>query len=181
MVFTGTMTIFIAGLSAVQEIDIKKVVALSTLSQLGLIIRALGIAQPSIAFFHLLSHAFIKALLFIAIGNFIHFSNDYQDIRKVKIQNKMFPLSRAIILISNMGLCGLPFLAGFYSKDLWLEYRIMSLTYMLIYHLFIVSTSLTVVYSRRLVYFLVIRGMPNFTYNLVQDKRAEGAAPIVTL
>ena len=114
----GTLTILIAGIAALKETDAKKIVALSTLSQLGLIISALGLCLHKIAFFHLITHAFIKAMLFISIGNLIHSSIDYQDIRKSRIIFNMFPMSRCFFFIGNLGLCGFPFLAGFYSKDL---------------------------------------------------------------
>merc|ERR1711983_385072 len=79
----GTFTIFMAGCAAMLEIDIKKVIALSTLSQLGIIIIIIGGGAPVLAYFHLLSHAFFKAILFICAGMIIHNIKDYQDIRKI--------------------------------------------------------------------------------------------------
>jgi NADH-ubiquinone oxidoreductase chain 5 len=119
----GTLTMLMAGLRAIKEIDIKKIVALSTLRQLGLIIRCLGIGRYDIAYLHLILHAYMKALLFIGVGNAIHCSRDYQDMRRVTLNLGRIPLTRGFMLTSNMALCGLPFLAGFYSKDLWLETR----------------------------------------------------------
>jgi NADH-ubiquinone oxidoreductase chain 5 len=119
----GTLTMLMAGLRAIKEIDIKKIVALSTLRQLGLIIRCLGIGRYDIAYLHLILHAYMKALLFIGVGNAIHCSRDYQDMRRVTLNLGRIPLTRGFMLTSNMALCGLPFLAGFYSKDLWLERR----------------------------------------------------------
>lgn len=83
VLFIGTLTILIAGIAALREVDLKKIVALSTLSQLGLIISSLGIGLWKVAFFHLLCHAYIKALLFLSVGNIIHYSNRYQDMRLV--------------------------------------------------------------------------------------------------
>jgi NADH-ubiquinone oxidoreductase chain 5 len=83
----GTITIIIAGLSALSEIDIKKIVALSTLRQLGLIIRALGCDNWVVRYFHLLAHAYVKALLFIRVGTLIHSALDYQDIRKSSLSS----------------------------------------------------------------------------------------------
>jgi len=82
----GIITIIIAGITAIIEIDIKKIIALSTLSQLGIIILILGIGNPILSFFHLLSHAFFKAILFICAGIIIHNIKDYQDIRKIGIR-----------------------------------------------------------------------------------------------
>merc|ERR1712002_1066430 len=85
LIITGTLTIFMAGCAAILEIDIKKVIALSTLSQLGVIIIIIGAGAPVLAYFHLLSHAFFKAILFICAGIIIHNIKDYQDIRKIRI------------------------------------------------------------------------------------------------
>ena len=85
LLVVGLATIVIAGASAIWEIDIKKIVALSTLSQLGLIVTTISLGAWRIAFIHLLSHAFFKALLFITVGNIIHLSEDYQDIRKAAL------------------------------------------------------------------------------------------------
>jgi len=83
LIFLGTCTILIAGGAAILEIDIKKIIALSTLSQLGVIIIVLGAGSPILSYFHLLSHAFFKAILFICAGLVIHNIKDYQDIRKM--------------------------------------------------------------------------------------------------
>lgn len=118
---TGALTIIIAGATALKELDIKKIVALSTLSQLGLMMTALGLGLYETAFFHLLTHAFFKALLFITVGNIIHLSRDFQDLRKIRLIEFCFPVSLSFSLVANRRLCGFPFLAGFYSKDLILE------------------------------------------------------------
>merc|ERR1712110_1202660 len=109
LLLIGIITIIIAGITAIIEIDMKKIIALSTLRQLGIIILTLGIGNPILSFFHLLSHAFFKAILFMCAGIVIHNMKDYQDIRKIGIS------------YTNIRLCGLPFLRGFYSKDLIIE------------------------------------------------------------
>ena len=83
LLLIGLITITMAGASALFEVDIKKVIALSTLRQLGVIFFRLGLAQPFLAFFHLVSHAYFKAMLFIAAGAIIHSLKDYQDLRKI--------------------------------------------------------------------------------------------------
>merc|ERR1712095_96799 len=103
------------------EIDIKKIIALSTLRQLGIIILTLGIGNPILSYFHLLSHAFFKAILFICAGIVIHNIKDYQDIRKIRIILSNIPITIRVIIVANLSLCGLPFLRGFYSKDIILE------------------------------------------------------------
>ncbi|MBV8802688.1 MAG: NADH dehydrogenase subunit 5, partial [Gammaproteobacteria bacterium] len=119
--FISTITMFIAGLGANYEFDLKKIIALSTLRQLGVIIIILSLGIPVLAFFHLLTHAIFKALLFLCAGAVIHRSVDWQDIRKLGGVITVIPLTSACFNRANMALCGLPFLAGFYSRDLILE------------------------------------------------------------
>merc|ERR1711872_1062976 len=117
----GIITIIMSGITAIIEIDIKKIIALSTLSQLGIIIIILGLGNPILSFFHLISHAFFKAILFICAGIIIHNIKDYQDIRKIGFSFNNLNYSISIIIIANLSLCGLPFIRGFYSKDLIIE------------------------------------------------------------
>lgn len=153
LLLIGGLTIFIAGLGANFEFDLKKIIALSTLSQLGLIIRILAIGFAKLAFFHLLTHALFKALLFICAGAIIHNIKNSQDIRFIGRLINQIPLTTACLNVANLALCGIPFLAGFYSKDLILE--IVSLSYINIFSFFLYffSTGLTVCYSFRLVYY----------------------------
>ncbi|XP_046976300.1 NADH-ubiquinone oxidoreductase chain 5-like [Vanessa cardui] len=150
------LTIFMAGICANYEFDLKKIIALSTLRQLGLIIRILRIGYGDLAFFHLLTHAIFKALLFICAGVIIHMISDNQDIRLIGGIRLYIPLTSLCINISNLALCGIPFLAGFYSKDMILELvRIRNLNF-LIFYLYYVSTGLTVFYTIRLLIYLII-------------------------
>lgn len=164
------LTIFISGLGANYEFDLKKIIALSTLSQLGLIMRILSIGCYKLAFFHLLTHALFKALLFICAGAIIHNINNNQDIRLIGRLRIMMPLRSSCFNVANLALCGIPFLAGFYSKDIILE--IVSLSYInfFSFFLFFFSTGLTVCYSFRLVYY-IITGRPNFfSLNILNDE-----------
>lgn len=117
----GCLTIFIARLRAFFEIDIKKIVALSTLRQLGVIITRLGAGLRILGFFHLLSHAFFKALLFIRAGNLIHRSESYQDLRVIGGNTEVLPLRKRIVIGASLRLCGLPFMSAFYSKEIIIE------------------------------------------------------------
>lgn len=146
----GILTIIIAGLTAIVEIDIKKVIALSTLSQLGIMMIILGISNPVLSFFHLISHAFFKAMLFICAGLIIHSIKDYQDIRKIGFNYLNMNLSVSIIIVANIRLCGLPFLRGFYSKDLIIEIVIIKGKNFFLLFMLILGTRLTVIYSCRL-------------------------------
>lgn len=164
------LTIFMAGLGANYEFDLKKIIALSTLRQLGLIIRILSIGYYKLAFFHLLTHALFKALLFICAGAIIHNINNSQDIRLIGRLRIIMPLTSSCFNIANLALCGIPFLAGFYSKDLILERVSLSYINIFSFFLYFFSTGLTVCYSFRLVYY-TMTGDSNFSsLNILNDE-----------
>jgi len=152
LIFTGTLTIIIAGLSAISERDIKKVIALSTLSQLGIIMMALGSQLPLLAYFHLICHAYFKAILFICAGILIHNFKDYQDVRKTGRGG--LPIILRILMIANISLCGMPFIRGFYSKDLILERILIYGQPLRIIFLLLLGVILTVLYSLRLSFYI---------------------------
>merc|ERR1712180_461505 len=143
-----------AGLGANFEYDLKKIIALSTLRQLGVIMRILSLGFPNLAFFHLLRHALFKAILFMCAGTVIHNIKDYQDIRKIRIISRIIPLTFRVMTVANLSLCGLPFLSGFYSKDMILEVMIISNINLVIFILIIVATFFTVAYSCRMSFLL---------------------------
>lgn len=152
--FVGLVTTIIAGSAAIFEIDIKKVIALSTLRQLGVIITIIGAGKPLLAYLHLLSHAYFKAILFICAGIIIHNIKDYQDIRTIGCIYTAMPKVSSIINVANIRLCGLPFIRGFYSKDRILEAIFISDTNILVFFLVLLATILTVCYSCRLSLYL---------------------------
>nr|AII02386.1 NADH dehydrogenase subunit 5 [Lacosoma valva] len=164
------LTMFMAGISANYEFDLKKIIALSTLSQLGLMMSILSMGFPNLAFFHLLTHAMFKALLFMCAGSIIHMMNDMQDIRFMGGVSVYIPLTSLCFNISNMALCGIPFLAGFYSKDLILDLVSFSNLNLLIFFLYYISTGLTMYYSVRLVLYLMIEDFNLMSiYNLFDE------------
>nr|YP_010166771.1 NADH dehydrogenase subunit 5 [Scarodytes malickyi]QRV62875.1 NADH dehydrogenase subunit 5 [Scarodytes malickyi] len=165
----GVLTMFMAGLGANFEFDLKKIIALSTLSQLGLMISILAMGNYKLAFFHLLTHAMFKALLFMCAGCIIHNLKDTQDIRFMGNLMVHMPLTCMSMNISNLALCGMPFLSGFYSKDLILECISMSNLNMLIYFLFFFSTGLTVCYSFRLCYYSITGDFNFFSLHSLGD------------
>ena len=164
------LTIFIAGLGANFEFDLKKIIALSTLRQLGLIIRILAIGFYKLAFFHLLTHALFKALLFICAGAIIHNIKNSQDIRDMGSLTVFMPLTISCLNVANLALCGFPFLAGFYSKDLILETVLVSDLNLFSVFLFFFSTGLTVSYSFRLFYYSFIITIGQSSINILNDK-----------
>lgn len=129
--------------------DMKKIVAYSTLSQLGVIMAALGLNSPQLALFHLLTHAIFKALLFVCVGTFIHYHSHSQDLRTIGNLNRHLPLTQAATTISNLALIGTPFLAAFYSKDPIIELTKTSPTNIIISILFLTATALTATYTAR--------------------------------
>nr|YP_009492424.1 NADH dehydrogenase subunit 5 [Dorysthenes paradoxus]AWI69841.1 NADH dehydrogenase subunit 5 [Dorysthenes paradoxus] len=153
LLFISSMTMFMSGLGANFEFDLKKVIALSTLSQLGLMMSILALGDYHLAFFHLLTHALFKALLFMCAGNIIHNMGNFQDIRFMGGLTELMPLTCTFFNICNLSLCGLPFLSGFYSKDLVVEVMSMQILNIYIYLIFYLSIGLTVCYSFRLTYY----------------------------
>lgn len=150
LLISSSLTIFIAGLTALSESDLKKIIALSTLRQLGVIIARLAIGFPKLAFFHLITHALFKALLFICAGSIIDFILHNQDLRLVGNLTQQIPITTSSFLVANISLCGLPFLSGFYSKDLILETSLFFPTNWIISLLLFTSTAITIIYSLRL-------------------------------
>nr|BDL61486.1 NADH dehydrogenase subunit 5 [Arcotheres sp. GK-2022] len=153
LLIIACLTMFMAGVGANFEYDLKKIIALSTLSQLGVMLGVLGLGYPDLAFFHLLSHALFKALLFMCAGVVIHGVGGYQDIRYMGNLVKFMPLTSSYLIVSNLALCGAPFLAGFYSKDMILEVGFMNYSNYFSLILFILATGLTVSYTLRLIFF----------------------------
>lgn len=170
LLLIGGITIFIAGVAANFEFDLKKIIALSTLSQLGLIIRILAIGFPKLAFFHLLTHALFKALLFICAGAVIHRIKNSQDIRDMGGLFIFIPLTTSCLNIANLALCGIPFLAGFYSKDIILETVLLVPINLISFCLYFVATGLTVCYSFRLTFYTLTGNFNERALNCLRDE-----------
>ena len=168
LLLIASLTIFMAGLGANFETDLKKIIALSTLSQLGVMMVILSIGLSELAFFHLLAHALFKSLLFICAGSIIHSVGDYQDIRIIGGMINYIPLRVSIINLANLALCGAPFLAGFYSKDLILEVAYISIVNEVCFWLLVLATGLTVCYTLRLIYYR-LSGDFNLAVNFCVD------------
>nr|QNH68839.1 NADH dehydrogenase subunit 5 [Anartia jatrophae saturata] len=164
------LTMFMAGICANYEFDLKKIIALSTLSQLGLMMSILSMGYGDLAFFHLLTHAMFKALLFMCAGVIIHMMSDNQDIRMMGGISLYIPLTSLCLNISNLSLCGIPFLAGFYSKDMILEIVSMSNLNLFIFYLYYISTGLTMFYTLRLLMYLMVNDFNLLSiYNLYDE------------
>nr|AQM39844.1 NADH dehydrogenase subunit 5 [Orophyllus montanus] len=171
LILIAMLTMFMSGIGANLEYDLKKIIALSTLSQLGLMVGTLAVGGSKLAFFHLLTHALFKALLFMCAGVIIHNMMNCQDIRYMGGLSLYMPITTGCFNVANLALCGMPFLAGYYSKDLILEFVILSEMNMYIFLLFMISTGLTVCYSMRLSYYIMTGEFNVFSLNSIYEER----------
>jgi NADH-ubiquinone oxidoreductase chain 5 len=166
----GAITAFFAATTGVAQNDLKRVIAYSTCSQLGYMIFACGLSSYSVSLFHLMNHAFFKALLFLSAGSVIHAIADEQDMRKMGGFVQVIPFTYVLILIGSLSLMGIPFLTGFYSKDVILELAFANFhvysTFS--YWLGTISAFFTSFYSFRLIY-LTFFNKTNAFRNIVSN------------
>lgn len=155
MLYVGLLTSLVTAFIAMRQNDIKKVLAYSTVSQLGFIFVALGMGAYTAAIFHVTTHAFFKALLFLGSGSVIHAMSNEQDIRKMGGLKKYIPITNITFLIGTLAISGFPLLSGFFSKDEILAHAMHHNT--IIYILLAFSALLTAIYMFRL-YFVVFHG-----------------------
>jgi NADH-ubiquinone oxidoreductase chain 5 len=166
IMWVGAITAFFAATCGLLQNDLKRIVAFSTISQMGYLFMAVGLSQYNVALFHLVNHAFFKALLFLAAGAVIHAMADQQDIRKLGGLINFLPFTYTAILIGSMSLMALPWLTGFYSKDLIIElaYAQYQFSGTAAYWLGTLTAILTAFYSFRLIS-LVFLSYPNAPKN----------------
>nr|QVT11039.1 NADH dehydrogenase subunit 5 [Nasonia vitripennis] len=163
------MTMMMAGFSANFEYDMKKIIAFSTLSQLGLMMLIFAFKNWELSYFHLIIHAMFKSMMFMCSGILIHGMLNYQDIRFLGKLKYFMPLTFSMLMISNLSLCGMPFMSGFYSKDQILENLFMNNNNLIIYLFVLISTGLTVSYSIRLIYYLLFKTLNFNNFNNIKE------------
>jgi NADH-ubiquinone oxidoreductase chain 5 len=166
IVFVGALTSFMAATIGLIQNDIKKVVAYSTCSQLGYMVFACGLSNYHVAFFHLVNHAFFKALLFLSAGAIIHSLSDEQDMRRYGGLFNLIPFTALMLLLGSITLMGFPFLTGFYSKDVILEVSFSKYTFtgVLAYIFGLMAAFCTSFYSYRVFYLTFLqKNVSNYT------------------
>nr|QWY25605.1 NADH dehydrogenase subunit 5 [Nerita undata] len=179
--FIGTITLLMAGIGANHEHDLKKIIALSTLSQLGVMMLSLGLGAWNLTLFHLYTHALFKALLFLCAGAIIHNNSNVQDIRSFGALAPQMPLTITCLNIANLALCGAPFLSGFYSKDLILETCLYSPTNCIALVLIFLATGMTAAYSIRLSLVTLWQESSNLPFTQNSDEDWVVTTPIIIL
>nr|YP_010757244.1 NADH dehydrogenase subunit 5 [Ergasilus tumidus]WEU66996.1 NADH dehydrogenase subunit 5 [Ergasilus tumidus] len=169
LMWVGGLTMILASMSALSEMDMKKMVALSTLSQLGVMTLALGAGLPRLGFLHLLAHAFFKALLFLSTGSLIHACGSYQDMRKSGSVMEVMPFSSSIMLVCLFSLMGLPFMVSFYSKETIIETMMIMNKNLIPFMMMILGVLMTGVYSMRMFFTVLMMNSKQLTIHVKSD------------
>jgi len=169
LIVIGSLTALFAATVGLVQNDLKKIIAYSTCSQLGYMVFACGLGAFSGAFFHLINHAFFKALLFLGAGIIIHALNDEQDIRRMGGIKRLLPITYALFIIGSLSLAGFPYLSGFFSKEYILEVSLMLQTPESIfsYILGVLASFCTAFYSFRLLIFVFLKNPNGYRINII--------------
>nr|YP_010254527.1 NADH dehydrogenase subunit 5 [Plagiopholis styani]QTZ98247.1 NADH dehydrogenase subunit 5 [Plagiopholis styani] len=166
----GATTTTFAAAAATTQLDIKKIIALSTTSQLGLMMTMIGLNQPTLAFLHMITHSFFKALLFLCSGSFIHSLSNEQDIRKMGGLLKTLPMTSSFLTIASLSLMGTPFLSGFYSKDTIIETMMNSYMNSWAITITLIATILSALYSTRII-LMTLTGFPRINHSVQKEAK----------
>jgi NADH-ubiquinone oxidoreductase chain 5 len=181
----GAITTVFSSLIGLFQQDIKKVIAYSTMSQLGMMVIAVGLSSYNVALFHLINHAFYKGLLFLGAGAVIHAVSDNQDFRKYGGLRAFLPLTYSVMLIASLSLVAFPFMTGFYSKDFILEsaYGQFSFSSTVVYFIATIGAMFTTLYSVKVLYltFLTNPNGPLVNYKQAHEGNIFMSLPLIIL
>ena len=181
----GAITTVFSSLIGLFQQDIKKVIAYSTMSQLGMMVIAVGLSSYNVALFHLVNHAFYKGLLFLGAGAVIHAVADNQDFRKYGGLRPFLPLSYSVMLIASLSLVAFPFMTGFYSKDFILEsaYGEFYFSSIVVYFIATIGAMFTTLYSVKVLYltFLTNPNGPVINYKHAHEGNIYMSLPLIIL
>lgn len=166
IILVGLLTIIFGGLSSINQNDIKKIIAFSTCSQLGYMFLTNGLLLPSVGLYHLLTHGFFKAMLFLTAGIIIHNLKNEQDIRKYGSFVLSYPLSFFLFLLGSLSILSFPFLSGFYSKEAIIESSLSPQYPIYIYILMVIGGMLTSIYSFKLLYYTFYAKPNSLNYSI---------------
>lgn len=170
IILVGLFTIVFGGLSSINQNDIKKIIAFSTCSQLGYMFLTNGLLIPSVGLFHLLTHGFFKAMLFLTAGIIIHNFKNEQDIRKFGSFVLSYPMSFMLFLLGSLSILSFPFLSGFYSKEAIIESSLSPQYPIYIYILMVIGAIFTSIYSFKLIYYTFISRPNSLNYTIFYKK-----------
>jgi proton-translocating NADH-quinone oxidoreductase chain L len=170
IILVGLFTIIFGGLSSINQNDIKKIIAFSTCSQLGYMFLTNGLLIPSVGLFHLLTHGFFKAMLFLTAGIIIHNFKNEQDIRKFGSLVLSYPMSFFLFLLGSLAIMSFPFLSGFYSKEAIIESSLAPQYPIYIYILMVIGAVFTSIYSFKLMYYTFLTKPNTLNYNILYNK-----------
>jgi NADH-ubiquinone oxidoreductase chain 5 len=181
----GSITTLFSSLIGLFQQDIKKVIAYSTMSQLGMMVIAIGLSSYNVALFHLVNHAFYKGLLFLGAGAVIHAVADNQDFRKYGGLRPFLPLTYSVMLIASLSLIAIPFMTGFYSKDFILEsaYGQFYFSSIVVYLIATIGAMFTTLYSAKVLYltFLTNPNGPLINYQQAHEADLFMSLPLIIL
>ena len=184
-IWVGAITTVFSSLIGLFQQDIKKVIAYSTMSQLGMMVIAIGLSSYNVALFHLVNHAFYKGLLFLGAGAVIHAVADNQDFRKYGGLKSFLPLTYSVMLIASLSLVAFPFMTGFYSKDFILEsaYGQFHFSSIIIYFISTIGAMFTTLYSVKVLYltFLTNPNGPLTDYKHAHESDIFMSVPLIIL
>ena len=181
----GAITTVFSSLIGLFQQDIKKVIAYSTMSQLGMMVIAVGLSSYNVALFHLVNHAFYKGLLFLGAGSVIHAVADNQDFRRYGGLRPFLPLTYSVMLIASLSLVAFPFMTGFYSKDFILEsaYGQFYFSSTVVYFIATIGAMFTTLYSVKVLYltFLTNPNGPIVNYKHAHEGDIFMSIPLIVL